>query len=541
MKKINLNFKLIHISLLIFPLLYFVIATVSKLAFGDYYMRIEDPEYAYLFNGLSLSRLELHLGHIDHPGTPLQLLIAINIWIIQLFKMDHSILENVVSNPELYLRSSFYSVIFINCLAIFFTGLITFKAHNIITALFIQIIPFSVSRNVIDAERLIPETMQMFTVLALISLIIMYINNDKFRISLKYYIILFSTIIGFGVSLKINFLPVIFIPLFLIPKNNRPRYLIYTISAFFVFGFPVLFRLEKFYKWVVSIITHQGGYGVGDKGFTNLPDLFHNINLLYNDNKLFFTVQLLIIVSIAALLMTKKAVSEKQKTIIRILTGILVASVFSVIIVGKHFAYRYFRPFNTIYIFEIYLLIILTDTLYKKELFKKSMYCFLTGFSFFILFFSINNFLKDIKNQNTERIKIEQTVNYIKEHKPGSPFFIGRELYGDPCNESAIYFGFLWTGNNRLRYISTLQNIYPDTYIYSLYYKKYSYWDGNIDTISLINRKQEGAFVFVGRDQEDYRTELFTQIGKIYSSSYNVDTLYKNTYKKEALYKLDFK
>ena len=72
-----------------------------------------DPSYAYLFNALSVSQ-GLPVGHLDHPGTPVQSLGAIVINSINFINHKPDVISEVLKNPEYFLNSIFIVIIIIN-------------------------------------------------------------------------------------------------------------------------------------------------------------------------------------------------------------------------------------------------------------------------------------------------------------------------------------------------------------------------------------------------------------------------------------------
>ena len=72
----------------IIPAIVLVYSFLLKAAAGPYWLSMNfDPSYQYLLNGLYMVK-GIPPGHIDHPGTPLQLLF----WMmIRLLNIGHSI------------------------------------------------------------------------------------------------------------------------------------------------------------------------------------------------------------------------------------------------------------------------------------------------------------------------------------------------------------------------------------------------------------------------------------------------------------------
>ena len=90
--------------LLVIPGIVFSLSLVFADIKGPYYLaQNSDPEYAYLFNSLNIAKFEAPT-HTDHPGTSLQLLGAVVIRASYFFSGKTSLVEDVLSRPEHYLR-----------------------------------------------------------------------------------------------------------------------------------------------------------------------------------------------------------------------------------------------------------------------------------------------------------------------------------------------------------------------------------------------------------------------------------------------------
>ena len=96
------NFSFRH-SLFIFilPLIILISSFLLRSASGPFW-QYADPSYIYLLNGLTIFQ-----GHppfdVRHPGTPLQIIIAIMIWIFNLGRPTHEAVTQVLIDPELFL------------------------------------------------------------------------------------------------------------------------------------------------------------------------------------------------------------------------------------------------------------------------------------------------------------------------------------------------------------------------------------------------------------------------------------------------------
>jgi hypothetical protein len=92
-------------QLFIVPLIILALGVIHQINMHAFFMYWSDPGYAYLFNGLNFACFDHHVGHLDHPGTPLQILCAAVIRFHYLFSGSGGIPEDVIAHPESYLTS----------------------------------------------------------------------------------------------------------------------------------------------------------------------------------------------------------------------------------------------------------------------------------------------------------------------------------------------------------------------------------------------------------------------------------------------------
>ena len=76
---------------------------------GFYFLKCVDPEYAYLFNGAIMADLKPDIFYVDHPGTPLVVLIAVVMRVVHVFRGGEDMLTDFIKNPEIYLRTALYT------------------------------------------------------------------------------------------------------------------------------------------------------------------------------------------------------------------------------------------------------------------------------------------------------------------------------------------------------------------------------------------------------------------------------------------------
>src|SRR5665213_2756742 len=163
-KKNHLSFfetipnSLKSVLLLVIPLIYGALALFYYNQCGAFFACSPDPMYVYLINGANIASGNFDIGHIDHPGTPVQVVAALIIIITHFFVGGGTVIESVLAKPELYL--SVCAIVLITVLFIvgFLSGKMVLKAtRNMGLALFFQLIPFSSYWALHYSIRIFPE------------------------------------------------------------------------------------------------------------------------------------------------------------------------------------------------------------------------------------------------------------------------------------------------------------------------------------------------------------------------------------------------
>jgi hypothetical protein len=200
----------------ILPLVLFISGILYVRSAGIYFLKCVDPEYAYLFNGAVMADMKPDIYYVDHPGTPLIVMIAGVIRVVQAFRGGEDMLTDFIKNPEIYLRSALYTIEILSTSVIFLLGFFVYrKTRNIFLALFLQLIPFVHYLGLETQARLIPESM-MVIVISFWTMLIIGMNYDnEIGIRTKKYGIAFGVLFGFSLALKLTFLPFVIIPLIL--------------------------------------------------------------------------------------------------------------------------------------------------------------------------------------------------------------------------------------------------------------------------------------------------------------------------------------
>jgi hypothetical protein len=324
---------------------------------GPFYLSRIDPDYIYLLNGLNCATLDFYrIGHIDHPGTPFQLLTGLFILITHWLIGQGPLVDDVISRPEMYLSSASLQLTLITAFIILWLGKLVMKNGNdVLGALIIQ---SSLVLNVflIDLpNRYIPERMLALIVLMFTGFCFKHFYTENY--SGRKYAIHSGILLGIGFVTKFNFLPILIIPLFLIAKmKDRLIYIITLVVTAVICFLPVHDKFSYFKGFVISLIKHDGLYGGGSQQVFN-PDVFwHNVILIFRGN-IPFTIVLGISLAIIVFLIIKPSIRKNLNKEFLYSIALIFAAIIGALITAKHFKEHYIIPVISLTGFSVLILL----------------------------------------------------------------------------------------------------------------------------------------------------------------------------------------
>jgi len=286
---------------------------------GPYFLRPnQDPDYAYLVNSLAVANFEIP-GHTDHPGTPVQILGGLIIWLshaVQSLAGQTTLNLNqaVLSNPELYLHTIYYVFLCLNVLGILALGLVMFSASKrLILAILIQLCPLLLVKTILfnDPSRVAPETLLFFLsqILAILLVIYLFYNGVG---KTRWFALSLGIVFGLGMATKVTFLPTIIFGFALSGYRRKLWALGAAVIAFIVATLPIVSQYGRVAQWIVNIILKTERYGGGDDiGVPTLSTLKTGLITLVQYNTVFFC--LLGILSIVCITSTALIVLYRVK------------------------------------------------------------------------------------------------------------------------------------------------------------------------------------------------------------------------------------
>ena len=396
-----------YILFLLLPVLYFLSSYILKSAQGPYYLNFYDPGYVYLISSLNIAQ-GFGVGHFDHPGTTVQMIGSLVMRIyFSLTGKNPDIAVDVLSRPEDYMYVLNTAFIFINASVLFLLGVLALKfTKNIYLSLLLQLSPFTSMEIFYGSIIVSPDNFLITVSLLFLCALIYYwfsVNIDESGNdppSLKLTLV-FAIICGLGLATKLNFIPLVFIPFFLIRGyKNKMYFWIFTVISFLIFITPILFDISQFALWVENLAMKSGKYGKGDADVVNTNLLLPNLKMIFSKDAVFtFSYIMLIltfIISVYGYLKEKSSGVKyftEMKKINKIMLSLLFAVTLQILLVAKHYAQYYLIPSMMLSVFIlvicIYILLPEFEKVYKKI---KPEYCFAVVFIFISIWTSVRIF-----------------------------------------------------------------------------------------------------------------------------------------------------
>jgi len=528
-----------HILFIAIPVLYFIIGAYFRYILGDLSIRSLDPDYVYFITGLEISNGHFNVTHIDHPGTPLQLLMGLVYRITYLFRPgNNSFLEDVFANPDLYMAVSNMAITGITTALLFYAGIKTFKkTKSVGYGLLIQCTPFLPVIWFDIIGRIYPELMLPIPILLLELLLVeILFGNDE--ISTNRNVWLLSAISALGLSVKLTFIPIWFIPLIILKDwKARLRFLLITLILFLLFSIPVIFQLNKFTGWIKAIFVHSGQYGGGDSNFVNWHEFKAGLQFLWTYEHWFLltAIAALLISAVYFVLNGKKA----DKRLLVITISVLVAIVFQTIMVCKHFGHRYYVPALLL----SPLLVILISETTKRLLPNKLHGMIKAGIAVYLVTFFIHQ--QPWIKQKTEAMSADmaqriETWHFVSTLNANAIKIIATQNYGGPYKEYALMTSYAWAGRWQKEFKPALAKLYPNSYLFFTWDSTVRFW-GDALTKKKIVESNKPIYLYLENDTPELFQKTIQHFPVLSDTLKAVpELLYKNEKTKEMVYKFNF-
>lgn len=425
---------------------------------GPFFLRNIDPEYVYFISGLNCSTLDFHkIGHIDHPGTPFQLLTGIFFRIVHLFTGHNDIITDAIADPELYLSLSNLMLTIITFVVVLRLGMLVFKhSSSILGALVLQASFFFTEIHMGILSRYNPDRMIVIAIIIFFILYIRYLYDQKF--SVFKFSVLSGIVMGFGLVTKYNFIPLLIIPLVLIPGwKSRAYYILSSVISIFLFLLPIFSKLDTFWRSLKVWITHSGLYGKGEQEIIDTSLFFKNIALVFKDNPAF-----IIITALGGLCIFILAIRPKLRATNKNGFLFLIASFISIVIglaiTAKHYKNYYALPFLSLIPMILYTIILFIE---RAMYFRYKTYISSSLF-IILLLFPIISTTKGFSGINNNLQDKRITEAFIRDQISSKDYFIITPFWlASPMPEAAMALGVSWQHRRELSYLD-YERIFPN-------------------------------------------------------------------------------
>lgn len=275
----------------------------------------QDPAYAYLFNGLLILDGQVP-WHVDHPGTPLQFISAAVVLFLNAYSeifngvQQSNLIDSVLQDPEIYLYGVSCVVLIMNAGALYYFGYRVLSGSKTIwLAIFCQVSGVSFAILTPRAAYVAPEALLLFTTYCLLGLLTPYIFSDrqKSQNSQKVPTPLVGIIFGFGLALKVTFMPMLGL-IFLVPNFKKIiKILLYGFITLLVLITPIYTNFDRMFGWLWSVASHSGIHGSGSRLVMDWSQLLTNIKLVISWYSMLYGVMIsLFVFLVAALILRAK-------------------------------------------------------------------------------------------------------------------------------------------------------------------------------------------------------------------------------------------
>jgi hypothetical protein len=529
------------VLLFIVPILYLVAGIYFRLLLGNLSLRSVDPDYVYFISGLSISEGFFKVGHIDHPGTPLQILIAVLFRIIFLFRGSNvSYIEDVFLHPDLYLSISNVLVTVITAALLIYAGRKVLEpTKSVFYAVLVQTAPFLPVIWYDLIGRITPELMMPFPIILLTVLIIKIYYTEN-SVSYK-TVILLALVSAFGLSIKLTYILLWMIP-FLIIDTWRKRFVFVGLSffMFFILAIPVTLQLNVFWGWVKNLFMHSGQYGGGESNIIDFASLGTNLKELYGYEKRYFYIYFGLIAVFSGYLIYFRKKAEKRIVLLAIAVIVTIAA--QLLITGKHYAHRYFIPVLMLSPLMVFIIAEMIKKFYPKKITTYIINIGIVGFLFWNVQFNREWLPVKSEAMGTDIENRMQTWHVVQSLEKDSYKIIASQNYGCPFIEYALMYSTVYANHaKREEYATILGLLYPTTYNYFTFDNTFRFWGEKFNARKIIDSGKK-TYLYLERNEE----ELFNRtINKLIEES--VDTfeverelIYLNEKTAEIIYQLTF-
>lgn len=457
----SLKNKITPALLLLLPVTTVIWSVILNHISGPHFLSRSDPEYVYLLNGMNVSLLEFdRIGHVDHPGTPFQLLTGLFIRLIHAVSGTLPLIDDVISFPEKYLALSSFFLSLITGYLLYTISRIIYRPSRDLTGALIIPASFFFFSIILDLpSRYIPDRLLLIDLLLFSIVCIKYLYQGY---DTRRFAIFSGILMAAGLVTKINFLPFLIFPLFVIPgMRNKLVYSVSLVLSSVILFLPVFDKFDYFWTFAVQITTHDSLYGGGNEQVLNPESFFQNLGFIIRDNPAFLFI-LFLAMAIVLFILFKPGAGKTRKQELLFFTGFLAVAALSFLVVAKHYKNYYMIPSLGISGLALYSAWIFSK---KFRVGKYALFVLIpAGIAFFVHVLMIvipaYQYRADTLRQDL------LTHAFVRDHVPaGDYFFIEPTWMPGPMITNGLVYGCSYVAN-RPYFYNDYEKVYPTVITY---------------------------------------------------------------------------
>ena len=300
-----------------------------------------DPDYYYLLNGLRLVE-GLSPTDVSHPGTPVQLLVAMVLRLAHPFATTADLVNAVLSDPEGHLMAVTSVLYPLLAPALWLLGREVWRWGGVVwPALLAQSAPFLSGIVVKMALHPKPEPFMVIcaALLAAIGFAAARAEGPRDR-----HAVWAGVVMGLGVACKLHFAALGVLPLLLFDRRRWAIYAAISALSFAVFFAPALGSLDIWLGWLHRLAMGAGAYGEGPQTVIDPGRYPHQVLRLFSA-RWFYTgaIALSVWMLLAYVRLRRRGLLERDRSA-RLLVGIVLAQLATQLLIAKQPAPHYMIP-----------------------------------------------------------------------------------------------------------------------------------------------------------------------------------------------------
>jgi len=435
-----------------------------------------DAAYVYLFAAIDMLQ-GYSPAFTDHPGTPLQIMMAIAtpaVWLVAtaLHVTSAGIIDSAVQNPEFYLFGMTVLLLFFTAAASYYLGIKLYRATaDAGIALSCQLTPLLFPLvSPMMAYPTAESLLQSISLLLLATLVPTFYrqqntSNSKFEISA----LSAGTLCGIGLATKLTFLPMLGL-LFIFNDRRLFALTLVGLAAGLLLGVaPIIVKIPSMFKWYLDLASHSEVHGLGSRELFNFVKFKGNIGYLRHMFPLFYNIFLVVIVVFIAFLGWMKFNSKIKVCFLLGGAVLILVALFHTAMVAKHPGLPYMVAVLPIATFSVGYLLNTGFALLGRNSVSNKKFTKILSFVWVVIlvYIAISSTVQAFTSLQEDRARAEVSHSSIAAEisRYDNPILVG--TFNCSFKECATWFGIALSHGLDLR----MDRVNPQFYYYDIFSK----------------------------------------------------------------------